>query len=164
MQSLKRIAIIGRSFFQRRDFRFADVDSDRHARPAPALAQFPQPFRDNVRAIVIESEPIDQRLLLGITKDARLRVSRLRLGCDRSDLDEAEAERFPRGKRDAIFIEAGGQADRVREINSENRFGFRWRLKSLSASSVQDRHGMRRATSRARNDAPFPDRAKRAAA
>ena len=124
MQSSKRITIIGGSFFQRRRSRFADVDADRNSRPTPAVAQFLQTLGNNIRAIIIEAEPIDQCLLFRITKDARLCVSRLRLRRHGSDFYKTEAERFPGRERDAIFVEARGQADRIRKRDPEYRFWF----------------------------------------
>ena len=96
----------------------------------PAFAQFPQPFRDNVRAIVVKSEPVNQRLLFGKAKDARSRISRLGLGRDRSDLDETEAECFPRRKGDPVLVEARGQTDWIRKGQPKDRFWLRWRLEN----------------------------------
>src|SRR5436190_792065 len=84
--------IILRRFFQRRRFRFADVDPyPAVLRPASASAQFSQARRNCIRAFVIEAEAVDERLLLRETEDAWSRISGLRLRGHRADLDEAEA-------------------------------------------------------------------------
>ena len=72
--------IILRRFFQRRRFRFADVDPDPAVlRPASASAQFSQARRNCIRAVVIEAEAVDERLLLRETEDAWSRISGLPL-------------------------------------------------------------------------------------
>ena len=66
--------------------------------------QLAQPICDRVRAIVVESETIDQRVLLWQSEDPRLRISRLRFCSHGPDFDETEPERRPRWKSNAVFI------------------------------------------------------------
>src|SRR5713226_5166195 len=101
--------IIVRRIFDRRDFRLADVDANRDLGPTTAAAQFSQPRRDYVSAVVVEAETIDERLLLCVTKNPRPRISRLRSCRDGADFDEAEAKRGPGRDRDAVLVEAGGE-------------------------------------------------------
>ncbi len=65
----------------------AKVHEDRRVR-GRAL----QPLGDGDGAVVVEPETVDQRLMLRIAEDARLRISRLRTERDRSDFDESESE------------------------------------------------------------------------
>ena len=121
MEALEREHIIIRGFIERCYFRFADVDPDRDARPAPAFRQAAKPAGDEIRAIVVEAEPVDDRLLFGDAKDARPGIALLGAGSDRSHFGKAEAERLPSAKRHGILIEARGQAHRVGEMDAEDR-------------------------------------------
>src|SRR5205807_2431167 len=126
----ERMEIIVSRVFDRRHFRFADVDADRNLRPMAAAAQFSQPRRDYVSAVVVETEPIDERFLLCVAKDPRPRISRLRFGRDRADLDEAKAKLGPGRDRDTVLVEAGGKSDGIWESETEERCRFRRRLKT----------------------------------
>ena len=118
-----------RCVLQRRRLRLANVDPDRNRRPSPVLAQLVQSFRDHVRAIVVESETIDQRLLLGKTENARLRVSRLPFRGHRAEFDETKTESRPRRQGHAVLVQSGRKSDRIWKVKAEERFRFRWRLK-----------------------------------
>ena len=115
----ERVKIILGRLFERRDFRFPDVDTDWNLRPAFALSQSPQSIGHHIGAIVIETESINQCLLLRVTEDSRLRIPRLRFGGHSSDFDKAEAQRGPCGKRDPVLIEARGQPDRIAKGQAE---------------------------------------------
>ena len=130
-QEAERIKIIRHRLFDRRDLRFADVDADGDGRPAAALAQFSQARRDDVGAVVVKPEAVDQRALLWITENARLRIPGLGLRGNGADLDKAKAERGPGGNRDSILVEAGSEADRVWESKPENGSRFRRRLETF---------------------------------
>ena len=160
VQAPKRIKVILDGVFERSGFRFADVDADGDSRPAPARPQFRQTLRDDIGAVIVEAEAIDERLLHGITKDSRPRISRLRLRGDGADFDETETERFPRGERDAVLVEAGRETDWIRKVQAEDRRRFRRWLK-CAQERPQRADGAGR---RARDDARFRDRARKAVA
>src|SRR3989442_15892636 len=72
----KRVQVIVCGLFERRCPGFPDVDAYWNRRPTPTFAQPAQSFGDRVRPVVIKTEAIDQRLLVGQSKDAWLRISR----------------------------------------------------------------------------------------
>src|ERR1041385_5242451 len=115
MKFAKAVEIIRWGLFERRHFRLAQIDSDRDRRASRTVAQLLQTRRDDVRAVVVETEAIDEGQLLRIPKNARPRIARLRLSRNRADLDEAKTERLPGRNGHAILIEAGREADRIRE-------------------------------------------------
>ena len=153
--------VIGGRFLQRRDARFAEIDADRDRRRPRARAQPAQALGDHFCAVVVEPEPVDQRLLARVTKDARPRISRLRLRRDGADLDEAEPERFPSRDRDAVFIETGGEPDRIAKVKRRKTCAAAARARS--AAERPARPAVRSARKREMVRA-FPDRARRAAA
>src|SRR5207244_1121731 len=99
--------------------RLSNIDPDRNTRPTTALTQLRQPLGNNLGAIIIEAETIDQRILLGITKNARTRIARLCLRRHGPDFDKRKSQRFPRGKRDPVLVETSGESDPMPEIQSE---------------------------------------------
>src|SRR6476660_10212975 len=107
-QHAKRVKIIVCRLLEWRCSRLADVDSHWNGRPSAAYAQRRQSLGNRVRAIVVETKPINQRLLLGQAEDTRLGVARLRFCSHGPNLDKTEPERCPSGKRDTIFVQPGG--------------------------------------------------------
>ena len=65
--------------------------------------------------LVVEAQPVDQRLRRRQAEHARLGVARLRLGRHGADLDEAEAHRTQAVDAFAVLVQPGGQADAVGE-------------------------------------------------
>src|SRR5690349_20806602 len=122
--------IIFRRLVDRRGLRLPQIDPDRNLRPAAALPQLTQTISDDIRAIVVETETINQRVVFGITKHTRLRISRLRLCGDRPDFNEPKAQRLPRRERYSVFIESRGETHRIREFDTKNCSRLRRRLKS----------------------------------
>src|SRR5207247_8458700 len=94
----ERVEIIVCCFFQRRGLRFSNVDPHWNRRPSPALAQPAEPFCDSIRAVVVETETVDQRPLLRKTEDARLWVSLLTFGSHSSTLIKTDCHRCPRAE------------------------------------------------------------------
>ena len=86
-------------------------------------------LRNRVRAVVVETKPIDQRLLRGQSKNTWLRVSWLRFCGHGADLDKTEPERCPRGKSNTVFVQASGKSNWVWEVETKECFWFRRRLK-----------------------------------
>src|SRR5205085_2914654 len=76
---------------------------------------------NHFRAVIVESEPIDQRAFFWITKNARARIARLRLRSHSSNFNKRKSERFPRRERDAIFIQTSGEPDAMMKIQPEYR-------------------------------------------
>ena len=93
----------------------------------PGLAQPQQPFMRLAIAAIVEAHAVDDRRVLGEAKQPRLWVADLRLGRERADLDEAEAERERAAGRFGVLVEARGEADRVGEFQAE-RFDLRARV------------------------------------
>src|SRR5213595_101395 len=90
---------------------------------------------NHFRAVIVESEPIDQRAFFWITKNARARIARLRLRSHSSNFNKRKSERFPRRERDAIFIQTSRESNPVPEIQFERRhrrglFGRFWKQRS----------------------------------
>src|SRR6266516_3583477 len=92
-------------------------------------------------AVIVESEPIDQRAFVRITKDARARIARLRLCGHCSNFNKRKSERFPRRERNAIFIKTGREPDPMPKIQSEHRHrrGFFSRLWKQWSGGAQKR-------------------------
>src|ERR1700730_13972126 len=122
--------IIVRRLINGREFGFANVDADRNCRPTTTLAEPTQTVRHDIGAVVVETETINQRLLLAVAKNARPRISLLRLRCHGADFDETETKRRPGRKSNPVLIEAGGQTNRIRKGNPEERERFGRGLKS----------------------------------
>ena len=104
-------------------------------------------MRNRVRPVVVETKPIDQRLLLGQSKNARLGVSGCAFAVTVPNLDKTEPERCPCGKSNTVLVQPGRESNWVWEF----------RPKSVSVSSamverLQRKIEMRRAQ-RDRNDA-----------
>src|SRR5262249_39013150 len=93
----------------------ADIDAD----DAAALRACGETFQHRLLAFAVEAEPVDDPLVGIEAKQARTRIAGLRLRRHGSNLDEAEAEAQQRIGYLAILVEAGGDADRVREIQPE---------------------------------------------
>ena len=72
------------------------------------------------RARVVEARAIDQCLVFGEAKQSRSRISGLRMISDRSRFDKTKTEGGEWLQGDAIFIEAGGETDRIGERQSES--------------------------------------------
>jgi hypothetical protein len=50
------------------------------------------PIRNRIHARIVESHPVEESFPRRITKKPRSRVSRLRTGCDRTDLSESKTQ------------------------------------------------------------------------
>src|SRR4029077_3719125 len=114
-QHAKRVKVIVCRLFERRCSRLADVDSHWNNRPSAAYTQRSQSLRNRVRAVVVETKLIDQRLLLGQSEDTRLGISRLRFCSHGPNLDKTESERGPRGKSNTVFVQPGRKSNWVWE-------------------------------------------------
>src|SRR4029077_16666533 len=124
-QRAKRVKVIVCRLFERRCFRLADVNSHWNSRPRAAFTQRRQSPRNRLRAVVVETKAIDQRLLLGQSKNARLGISRLRFCRHGPNLDKTEPERRPRRKSDTVFVQPSRESNRVWEVETKQRFWFR---------------------------------------
>ena len=74
-----------------------------------------------MRAVVVEPEAVDQRLVLRKTPHPRLRVAGLGVQRDRAGLYEPEAELVPVIQRQRVLIEPCREPERIREIDAEQR-------------------------------------------
>jgi hypothetical protein len=68
-----------------------------------------------IQPFVVEAQAVDQRLLLGDAKHARLGVAALAQRRDGADFDKAKAHRIPSVDAARIFIQACGQAHAIGE-------------------------------------------------
>src|SRR5204862_7937287 len=95
----------------------ADVDSND---AVPARAAYVGD--EGVGADVVEAEAVDDRFALRNAEQARARIARLRAGRDGADFDEAETERGHRVDVLGILVEARGEADRIRELETHGAY------------------------------------------
>ena len=79
-----------------------------------------QPRRHRLATFVVKTHAIDDGLLLRITKQTRLRVTRLSQRGHRADLNMAKSQRRRRRPGTGIFIEAGRHPDRVGESQAKS--------------------------------------------
>src|SRR6185369_3237917 len=92
----------------------ADIDPE-HAAEA-------RPFHiahERIDAAVVETETVDHSFVLGQSPHAWLRITRLRTRRRRADFDEAEAERCERVDVCPVLVEASGEADRIRKVDTD---------------------------------------------
>ena len=85
--------IIGRRLVERRALRLADIDADRDARPSFTFVPIAQSVGNNISAVIVKTEPVNQRLLLGISEDAWFKIPGLRFCRHGSDLEKTESKR-----------------------------------------------------------------------
>ena len=71
------------------------------------------------RAVAVEAEAVDHRLIGIQPKKTRLRIARLRLRRHAPDLDEAEAEPQQRVRHLGVLVEPGREPDRIGERQPE---------------------------------------------
>ena len=119
----KRIRVIFRGFFERRDLGFAQVDSDRMTGPTADRSPLGQLSRDCFRAGIVEAHPVDQCFVSNGSEHARSRIAGLRMPGHPPEFTETESENFPHGYCRRLFIHARGEADRIGEGESEELNG-----------------------------------------
>ena len=91
----------------------AKVQPHRHV-----MAGLRQPGGDDLRALVVEAEAVDDAAILGQTEKARRGVAGLRARGGGADLDKAETRAGQRRDRLGVLVEPGGKADRVGQVQS----------------------------------------------
>jgi hypothetical protein len=69
--------------------------------------------------VVVEPHPVDERAVLGQSKEPRTRVTGLWLGGDAADLDVAEAQTRKRARYRGVLVEARGHSHWVGELVAE---------------------------------------------
>src|SRR5436190_19810197 len=94
-----------------------------------------QSLRNRLRTVVVETKPINQRLLLGQSKDARLGISRLRFCSHGPNLNKTEPERCPRRKSNTVFVQSGRKSNGVWEV--QTKLGDRFRCWSIQPERSQ---------------------------
>src|SRR5579883_1217457 len=70
--------------------------------------------------IVWKTHAVDQRLILREAEDTRSIVAWLFVACNGPGLNKAKSQRGQSRERDAIFIEAACQADRIGEMDAKD--------------------------------------------
>ena len=112
--------VIGAGVFHRRGSVLADVEPQ-HEWPAADSAGRGHMGHEGLQALVVEAKAVDQRLGLRQAEHAGLGVACLRQRCDRAQFDKAKAHGVPTGDAAGVFIQAGGQADPVRQLQARQR-------------------------------------------
>src|SRR4030095_6218848 len=112
---------------------FANIDAAWNCGPSSTLTQSGQPLCDRIGAVIVKSETINHRLLFGQSKDTWLGMSRLCHGGHCPDLDETKSKCRPCRQGNAVFVQPGGEANRVRKVQPKQSFGFRRRPHSSTS-------------------------------
>ena len=115
----------------------ADIDAD----DAAVVGARGEPRQHRRRALVVEAEPVDHALVGLEPEQARPRIAGLRPRRHGADLDKAEAEAQQRVRHLRVLVEAGGDADRIGEIEPE---GAHRQLARDRAAGRADRHEAQR--------------------
>ena len=102
----------------RRDFGLADVDPDGNVAAVPG-----QSGSQCGGTMVVEAHPVEQGAVGRQPEETRGGVARLRLRGDGADFGVAETQCAPGVEPGAVFVEAGGQAQRPGEVHPEYRAG-----------------------------------------
>ncbi len=85
----------------------------------PDCARAASRAQRRVGALRIKAQPVDDGLIGIKSEHARPRIAGLRPWRDGADFDETEAQSQQRVRHLGIFVEPGGDADRVRKIQPE---------------------------------------------
>src|SRR6185369_2474157 len=109
--------VLGRLLDRRRRV-LADVDAEN----AALLGEFrgPDVFQQFVDAGVVETRAVDDALRFRNAEQARLRVAVLGARRDRADFEETEAEPGQAVDVVAVLVQAGGEADRIGELEAHD--------------------------------------------
>ena len=116
----------------------ADIDAEQ----ATALRAL-DVAHQRLDAVVVESQAVDHRAVPRQAEHARFRVAGLRLGRDRADLDEAEAQRQQCVDVRAVLVETRGEANWIREGQAEglgregSRFARHQRIETGAVRSLK---------------------------
>ena len=121
VQPVERVGVVVGGFVVARRGAAPDVDAERNGIRAPA--ERGEPAGDRVGPRRVEPEPVDQRLVLRETEQARPGVARLRVRRHGADLHEPEPEGRPRPQGPCRFVEAAGQPDGRREPDAAHHDG-----------------------------------------
>src|SRR4029079_6620206 len=97
----------------------SDIDADDSTRAAPGG----EPHMHGGRSLVVETQPIDDRLIALKAKQARSRIAGLGTWGNRSDLNETKAKSEQRVRNLRILVKACGKADGIRKFESEGTHG-----------------------------------------
>src|SRR5215475_4465013 len=117
--------------FQWRRPGFTNIDSDWNRGPSPTLTQSAQAFRDDISTVIVKTQAVNQCSLFRQPKDAWPRISRLSHGGHGPDLNETEPHRLPCRQGDAVLVQPGREADRIRKGQTKQRFWVRRWCKSF---------------------------------
>ena len=113
----------------------------------PSLGARGEPAQHRRGALVVKAEAVDHALVGFEPEQARPRIAGLRQRGDGTDLDEAETEPQQRVRHLRVLVEAGGNADRIGEIEPEGAYrqfaGFGRRTGQRHIAQGLDRQGMR---------------------
>ena len=108
--------------------------------PSPRRAR--RVVQEPLDAIVVESEPVDERLGLGQAERDAAWVAGLRARRDGAAFDEAETERGETVDVRGILVEAGGKADPVGKLQSHCGDGRWQRTRNKRLHEPQPRRGV----------------------
>ena len=82
----------------------------------------------SIEPAAVEPHAVDDRLILFEAEQPRFRIAGLRPRGDGADLDKPEPEASHRFGHSGIFVEAGGQPDRVRKVQPPQALRQDWRV------------------------------------
>ena len=103
--------------------RLADIDTDWNARPAARCMKSLKARGHCFAPLIVESESIDEGLVVRVAEEAWLRITRLGKSRHRADLGESEAERLPGWEGERILIQPGSESDGIRKGDPGNGTG-----------------------------------------
>lgn len=103
--------------FKGSDFAFADIDPEGDSWLSGLKAG-----KESVGSGIVEAHTIDDCFVFGESEQARFGISGLGMSGDGSNFDKAEPKSLPLIESKAVFIESGGESDRVWECDAEEGF------------------------------------------
>ena len=109
------------------------VDADIGAEGDAAVAKGFQPLAIGVDTVIVEAHAVDQGVVFNEAEQARLGVAGLWVAGNGAGFDKGKTQMLQACERLGVFIEAGGKANRMGEVEwaefgaqvGRNRDGFR---------------------------------------
>src|SRR6266403_944757 len=95
---------------------FSDVDTDQDAVRWPWDAR-----RDGVRAVIVESHPVNEGALFNLAKKSWSLSAGLRTRGHAADLRKAKPKRGPQFQAKRVLVIARGETDGIWKLDAENR-------------------------------------------
>src|SRR5438046_3670315 len=106
--------VVGRALDRRVEI-LSDVDAEN-----AAVARATNVFREDLHAVVVEAEAVDQRFGFGQAEQARWGVARLGTWCHRSDLEEPESQGTEPVDVFAVLVQPRRKPHGIRKIQAHH--------------------------------------------